>query len=99
MGHVEDTQEERANWHWRNSMRPVRFFGLDARAAIPFFILLFHFRLITLAVTIMITVVFVVMEQRGLSFPSSLRAFRRWLLGQRRPGWISLRRRRMVDYG
>lgn len=99
MGHAEDTQEERANWHWRNSMRPVRFFGLDARAAIPFFILLFHFRVVTLVLTIMITSVFVIMERRGLSFPSSLRAFRRWLLGQKRPGWISLRRRRMVDYG
>lgn len=99
MGRAEDTAEERANWHWRNSMRPVRFFALDARAAIPFFILLFHFRPVTLALTFLITTVFVLLERRGLTFPASLRAFRRWLLGQRRPAWISFRRRRMVDYG
>lgn len=99
MGHVEDTQEERANWHWRNSMRPVRFFALDARAAIPFFITLFHFRLVTVVLTIMFTTVFVLLEQRGLSFDASLRKFRCWFLGQKRHGWISYNRKKMVDYG
>lgn len=99
MGAREDTEEERANWHWRNSMRPVRFFALDARAAIPFFITLFHFRPYTVFITVVLTTVFVLLERRGLSFDAALRAFRSWLLGQRRPGWISYRRRRMVDYG
>ncbi len=99
MGQKEDTEDERANWHWRNSMRPVRFFALDARAAIPFLVLLFHARMVTLILTIVITTVFVLLEQRGLTFPASLRTFRRWLLGQKRPGWISYRRRRMVDFG
>lgn len=99
MGAREDTEEERQNWHWRNSMRPVRFFGLDARAAIPFFITLFHFRPVTVALTVIFTTVFVVMERRGLSFSASLRAFRAWFLGQRRPGWISYRRKRMIDFG
>jgi hypothetical protein len=44
MGVREDTEEEKVNWHWRNSMRPVRFFGLDARASMPFFVLLVYFR-------------------------------------------------------
>lgn len=99
MGVREDTEEERVNWHWRNTMRPVRFFGLDARAAWPFFVLLFYFRPISLFLTIVITAVFVSLERKGLSFDSALRAFRSWLLGQRRPAWLSLRRRRMVDYG
>jgi len=99
MGSREDTEEERSNWHWRNSMRPVRFFGLDARAALPYCILLFYFRPVTLFLTILLTCVFAFLERRGLTFPASLRAFRCWLLGQRRPGWISMRRRRMVDYG
>lgn len=99
MGSREDTEEEKANWHWRNSMRPVRFFALDARASIPFFITLFHFRPVTVALTVIFTTVFVLLERRGLSFDASLRAFRAWFLGQRRPGWISLRRKRMVDFG
>lgn len=99
MGTREDTEEERANWHWRNSMRPVRFFALDARAAIPFFITLFHFRLVTVFFTIVFTLTFVFLERRGLTFDASLRAFRKWLLGQRRPGWMSIHRKRMIDFG
>lgn len=99
MGAREDTEEERVNWHWRNTMRPVRFFGLDARAAWPFAVLLVYFRPISLFLTIVITIVFVQLERKGLSFDSALRAFRSWLLGQRRPAWLSLRRRRMIDYG
>lgn len=99
MGQQEDTLEEKMNWHWRNSMRPVRFFGLDARAAIPFCVLLFYFRPITLALTVILTMIFVFLERRGLTFSASLRAFRRWILGQRRPAWLSYRRRRFVDYG
>lgn len=99
MGHKEDTEEERVNWHWRNAMRPVRFFALDARAAIPFFITLFHFRLVTVSLTIILTTVFVILERRGLTFDASLRAFRCWLLGQKRHGWISYNRKKMRDYG
>ncbi len=99
MGTREDTEDERANWHWRNTMRPVRFFKLDARAALPFIVLLFYFRVVTLVLAIVITVVFVLLEQRGLTFDASLRAFRKWFLGQSRPAWMSFRRRKMVDYG
>ncbi len=99
MGQREDTEEERANWHWRNSMRPVRFFGLDARAAIPFFVLLFYFRLVTLFLTVTLTMVFMFFERRGLAFNAALRAFRGWILGQKRPGWLSYARKKMVDFG
>lgn len=99
MGQAEDTQDEKMNWHWRNSMRPVRFFGIDARAAIPFFLLLVYFRPITLFLTFVSTVLFVSLEKRGLTFPSALRTFRSWLNGQNRPAWISMRRRRFIDYG
>jgi intracellular multiplication protein IcmT len=95
----EEIQQEKRNWHWRNSMRPARFFGLDARAAIPFFILLFYFRPITLFFTFLITAVFSFLERRGLTFPSALRAFRSWLLGQSRKGWYWMRKRKMLDFG
>ncbi len=99
MGKAEDTAEEKANWHWRNSMKPVLFFGIDARAAIPFFILIFYFRLTSFAIAVISTLVFVAMEKRGLTFPCALRAFRSWFNGQHRPAWMSIRRRRFIDFG
>ncbi len=99
MGKNEDTVEERENWHWRNTMRPARFFALDARAAIPFTFLLVYFRPITLFLCVVSTVIFIALEKRGLTFPSALRSFRSWLIGQKRPAWVSGRRRRFVDYG
>lgn len=96
---TEDVQIEKRNWHWRNSMRPARFFNLDARAGAPYVLLLFYIRPVTLFITAVLTILFIVLERRGLSFPAALRAFRCWMLGQRRPGWIGYRRRKMVDYG
>ncbi len=98
MGSQEDTEEERVNWHWRNSMKPVRFFSMDARAAIPFLFLLVYARLVTLIFAIVSTIVFMMLEKRGLTLPSALRALRSWLLGPKRPAWISMRRRRLKDY-
>ena len=99
MGSAEDTAEEKVNWHWRNTMKPVRFFAVDARAAIPFFILIFYFRLVTFLLAIFSTLLFIILEKRGLTFDSSLRAFRSWFNGQKRPAWVSLRRRDFKDYG
>lgn len=96
---TEDVQLEKRNWHWRNTMRPARFFGLDARAGAPYVVLLFYFRPITLFITFVLTVLFWYLERRGLTFPSALRSFRCWMLGQRRPGWLAFRRRKLVDYG
>jgi intracellular multiplication protein IcmT len=98
MGVREDTVEERENWHWRNTMRPVRFFNVDARAVLPFCILLVYFRPITLFLTITSTIIFIALESRGLTYVSALRAFRSWLNGQKRPAWISYRRRRFLDF-
>lgn len=94
----EDVQREKRNWHWRNSMRPARFFGMDARAAIPFLILIVYARPITITAAIAFTALFKHLENKGLSFPAALRAFRSWLVGQARPGYTGVRRRRMVDY-
>lgn len=99
MGQAEDTVEEKTNWHWRNSMRPVRFFNIDARAAIPFLLLLVYFRPITLFLAFLSTIIFIALEKRGLTFPSALRALRSWINGQHRPAWPAVRRRKFVDYG
>jgi len=49
-------------------MRPVRFFNIDARAAIPFCVLLVYFRPITLFLTFSSTIVFIALEKRGQRF-------------------------------
>lgn len=95
----EDIARQKRSWHWRNSMRPARFFGMDARAAIFFLILLVYARLATLILVIAMTSLFKYLENKGLTFPAALRAFRSWLVGQARPGFIGVRRRKMVDYG
>lgn len=96
---AEDTEIERQHWHWRNSMRPVRFFNLDARAALSFFVLLFYFRFVTLFLTFVITMSFYFLERRGLTFPSALRSLRVWIVGYNRPAWLSARHRRLKDFG
>lgn len=80
-------------------MRPVRFFNIDARAAIPFCLLLVYFRPITLFLTFSSTILFIALEKRGLTFPSALRSFRSWINGQQRPAWVASRRRKMRDFG
>ncbi|MCB9988531.1 MAG: type IV secretion protein IcmT [Rhodospirillales bacterium] len=94
-----ETAEEQTHWHWRNSMRPARFFALDARAVIPWFVLLVYARPITLFVTFISTVVFYILERKGLTFPSAIRSLRVWLLGHKRPGLVAYRRHRMNDFG
>lgn len=95
----DDLEIEKKNWHWRNTMRPVRFFALDARAALPFFVLLVYARPITFAITATVVVFFWLLERRGLTFPSALRSIRVWLVGDRRPGWFAYIHRRMRDFG
>jgi intracellular multiplication protein IcmT len=99
MGVVEDTQEEKVNWHWRNSMRPVRFFAMDVRAAIPWALLLVYARPWTILFAIITTIIFTSLEKRGLTFPDAMRALRSWFVGQKRPAWIQFRHRKFIDYG
>lgn len=92
-------QIEKQSWHWRNTMRPVKFFMFDGRAAAPVFILIFHFRISTVLFTLCTLILFYILERHGLTVPAAWRAFRLYLTGDERPGWASIRRRRMIDYG
>lgn len=91
--------QERNNWHWRNTMRPVRFFGLDARSAIPYTFLIVYARPITFILAIVSTIAFFLMEKRGLTFSAAMRRFRRSMLSDVRPGITSFRHRRFKDFG
>lgn len=86
-------------WHWRNSMKPVRFFRFDARAGFCFIILLIHARVWTLCLTAVVFAIFWVFERKGLSFSAAVRAIRLWFIGPYRPAWIYSRRRKMLDTG
>ena len=96
---ADDTAIEKANWHWRFTMLRVRFFNYDARAALPCFILLFYFRPHMIVIVILNLLLFHFLEKKGLTFEAALRALRVWMVGNIRPSWISIRHRRMRDYG
>ena len=91
--------ESLISWHWRNTMKPVRFFQFDARAAFFILLVLVHARLWTFALMICVNIIFWILERKGLSFASALRAFRLWLGGSHRPAWMYSRRRKFLDTG
>lgn len=91
--------QQKLNWHWRNSMRVVRFFAFDSRAAVPIPLLLVYARTSTIILTIVTLLVFRFLEQRGLTVPAAMRNFRAWILGADRPALTSAEGRRFVDYG
>jgi intracellular multiplication protein IcmT len=91
--------ETEYDWHWRNSMRPTRFFAMDARAASTLFLFLVHMRTWTLILCVSVMIVFWMLERKGLTFDAAMRTARCWLLGQNRPAWLWFRKRGLIDYG
>lgn len=87
------------DWHWRNTMKPVRFFNFDGRAGFFLVLLIVHFRMSTLVLTCCVFGFFYVLERKGLSFPAAMRSIRVWLIGPERPAWIFTRRRKLTDTG
>lgn len=91
--------QEQVNWHWRNSMRVVRFLAFDARASIPLPLLLVYARPSTMILTVITLMFFRHLERKGLTFPAALRNFRSWLIGKHRPGWVTAQTRKFTDWG
>lgn len=83
--------------HWRETMRPARFFIVDARAAVLIGICMLHFRTWTVALMLFGMVALVLLERKGLTVPAAGRALRAYIAGKRRPHVSWMRRRRMVD--
>lgn len=90
-------KEEVREWHWRNSMKVVRFFGIDARAAAFWIFVLLHFRTWTFVLAAIVTIVFLMLERRGLTYKAAWRAARVWFIGNKRPALIWTTRRKMLD--
>lgn len=91
--------EARINWHWRDSMRIVRFFNFDGRCAILVPIWLLYLRTSTLILTVIVLFIFNYLEKKGLSFPAALRALRVYCIGRYRPGTPGVLRHKFIDYG
>lgn len=91
--------ETQADWHWRNSMKPIRFFALDARVAAFFMLFLLHMRIWTFTLFIIVSLIFWFLERRGLVFSAAFRSLRTWILGKKRPAWLWIRKRKFHDYG
>ncbi len=91
--------QEKINWHWRNTMRTIRFIGFDARAAMPLPILLVYARTSTIMLSIIVLLLFRYFENKGLTFPAAMRSLRCWIVGVERPGWISVEKKKFQDYG
>lgn len=91
--------QEKMNWHWRNTMRPVRFINVDGRAAIPIPILLVYARTSTLILTIAFLAFFRYLERKGLTFPAAVRSMRASVVGVERPGWLKVQHKKLNDYG
>lgn len=87
-------------WHWRDNMRPARFFMFDARAAL--FVVIVLLRLFSpwpWAIFFCALLLFYMLERFGLTFESALRRWRSWLCGNDRPAVIWTAKRRMHDFG
>lgn len=86
-------------WHWRNTMKPVRFFQFDARAGMFVVLVLVHARTWTLMLLLAVLGTFWFLERKGMSFSAAIRALRSWIVGPVRPGWIWTRKRKLLDTG
>ncbi|MGN7437367.1 MAG: IcmT/TraK family protein [Alcanivorax sp.] len=91
--------EAKMNWHWRDSMRVIRFMGWDARVAFLIPVWLLYLRWSTIILSFMVFYVFKFMENKGLNFPSAIRALRSWLIGRTRPGTTGVGLHKFIDYG
>ncbi len=89
---------EKVNWHWRNSMRIVRFINFDARAAVTLPILIFYPRLSTIILTFIVMYIFNWLEKKGLTFPAALRQFRMSFVGDERPGQLGVYQKKFRTY-
>ena len=83
---------------WRDTMRPVRFYVIDARLLVLLTVWLFVPAWWTTAAVILAVAALRVAESRGYRLHAALRAVRARLAG-RRPALHAGRTRRFVDFG
>lgn len=83
---------------WRDTMRPVRVYGFDARLLLLAAIWLFFPTWWTTALLAAAFLALRIAESRGYRLPAAIRAVRAAAAGRRRALYAS-RERRFVDFG
>ena len=83
---------------WRDTMRPVRFYTIDARLLVLLVLWLFVPAWWTTAVVVLAVTALRIAEARGYRLHAALRAVRALTAG-RRPALHARRVRRFVDFG
>ena len=76
--------------HWRDAARPTKFFGIDAKAALPLLVFLMYARLWTFIAAIICTIFFGILSHYGFTFRVFLVRIRGFLAGPHktaRPWW------------
>lgn len=91
--------QAKLNWHWRDSMRTIRFLSFDARVAWLIPVWLLYLRWSTIIISFIVFYFFRFLENKGLTFPSAIRAFRSWVIGRNRPGLLKVHEKKFRDYG
>ena len=91
--------EAKVNWHWRDRMRTIRFLSFDGRVAFMIPVWLLYLRWSTIIISFMVFYTFRFLENKGLSFPSAIRALRSWIVGRERPGLPNWGRHHFIDWG
>lgn len=91
--------EAQLNWHWRDTMREARFLGFDARVSIVIPVWLVYLRWSTIIISFGMFYLFKFLENKGLTFPAALRAWRAWMVGRERPGLPGVHKHKFRDYG
>ena len=86
------------NAPWRDTMRPVRFYAVDARLLVLLALWLFVPTWWTTAAVILTAVAFRIAEARGYRLGAAFRAVRARSAG-RRPALHARRTRRFVEFG
>lgn len=85
--------------HWRNTARPARFFGIDARACLVVLLFLVHIRLWTLILMILVLALCFMLERFGMTLPVALRRLRSFFAGPYRRALVKASDRRFIDRG
>ncbi|MBW4036277.1 MAG: hypothetical protein HIU90_12465 [Proteobacteria bacterium] len=81
---------------WRDTMKPLRLFIIDAWALVPALIFLLYWSLTTLVIALVGIVFFGVIGWFGVNIVATMRILRRWLVGPLRPAVPRDRKRRFV---
>lgn len=79
------------NAHWRDSARPSKLFMFNSTATFPLLLFLFHIRMWTFIVAIMVMLFLTAIERYGFTITVFFRWLRTFVAGKRklaRPWWM-----------